>query len=232
MTISNIGNTGASNGSDTAAARQSISKTYNVFLEMLTTQLKYQDPLDPMDTDDMTNQLVSFNQVEQAISTNEKLDDLITQGTANQLTEASGLVGLKAEHAGTTIKRQTGYPAGEWSYNLALNSKSTTLDIINESGTVVQSLRGFTSAGWHDVNWDGTDSAGNPVPDGNYTLRINALDESGEPVATSTTVTDVIRTATLDGSKAVLEIGASAVPLTDILAIRQNTNPSNTVPET
>ena len=71
-------NTGSDNSS-----RQSLSADMNTFLTLLTTQLKYQDPLDPMDTAEFTNQLVQYSSVEQAIQTNEKLDSVNNNLLAN-----------------------------------------------------------------------------------------------------------------------------------------------------
>ena len=50
-----------------------LAEDFDQFLKLLTTQLQYQDPLDPMDSGEFTNQLVSFSQVEQSISTNKNL---------------------------------------------------------------------------------------------------------------------------------------------------------------
>ena len=71
----------------------SLAETFDTFLTLLTTQLQYQDPLDPMDTNEFTSQLVEFTGVEQAISTNKKLDSLISLQTDMQLNNAVGYIG-------------------------------------------------------------------------------------------------------------------------------------------
>ena len=68
--------TGGSSSSNEASKQ--LSADMNTFLTLLTTQLKYQDPMDPMDTAEFTNQLVQYSSVEQAIQTNEKLDSLLS----------------------------------------------------------------------------------------------------------------------------------------------------------
>jgi flagellar basal-body rod modification protein FlgD len=63
---------------------------YNTFLQLLITQMKNQDPTQPMDTAQLMSQLASFSQVEQGIKTNSKLDSLLT---ANALSQADGVIG-------------------------------------------------------------------------------------------------------------------------------------------
>src|ERR1700733_3549503 len=72
------------NGTDTSAdAMSQLSGNFSTFLTLLTTQLKNQDPTSPMDSNQFTQQLVEFSQVEQQINTNTNLQSLITQGTTN-----------------------------------------------------------------------------------------------------------------------------------------------------
>ena len=67
-----------SGNNNTNSSSQTLSADMNTFLTLLTTQLRYQDPLDPMDTAEFTNQLVQYSAVEQSIQTNEKLDSLLS----------------------------------------------------------------------------------------------------------------------------------------------------------
>src|SRR3546814_18878242 len=66
-------------GSDSSSITSgaSLAETFDTFLTLLTTQLQHQDPLNPMDTNEFTSQLVELPGVEQAISKNQKLDELI-----------------------------------------------------------------------------------------------------------------------------------------------------------
>ena len=77
--ISSI-NTGVNKGTNSA---QTLSADMDTFLTLLTTQLQYQDPLDPMDASEYTNQLVQYSNVEQAIQTNSKLDNLLNLSIYN-----------------------------------------------------------------------------------------------------------------------------------------------------
>src|SRR6056297_833488 len=140
MTMTDIAATqGTQAGTPTAAmsetnrSRNSIAETFDTFLTLLTTQLKNQDPIKPMETNEFTNQLVSFTQVEQAIQTNERLDDMINQAAGSQLTTASALVGKYAEFQGNSIRVGEGDDRGTWAYRLPSQSQATSLSIVNEN---------------------------------------------------------------------------------------------------
>ena len=79
MTIGGVGST----GSTQSAATQQLTGNFDTFLQLLTTQLQNQDPLNPMDSSQFTQQLVSFSQVEQQINTNSNLQNLISLTGAN-----------------------------------------------------------------------------------------------------------------------------------------------------
>src|SRR3546814_11264347 len=82
---------------------------FNMFLNLLTTQLQHQDPLDPMDTSQFTQQLVSYSQVEQAIQQTSKLDALLQLTAAPNLNAAPGLIG----QTGRASCRERAGPSGE-----------------------------------------------------------------------------------------------------------------------
>src|SRR4029079_13178737 len=76
-------------------AMKQLSGNFSTFLTLLTTQLKNQDPTSPMDSNQFTQQLVMYSQVEQQISTNDNLKTLITQGTSNASAMTAGYLGKK-----------------------------------------------------------------------------------------------------------------------------------------
>ena len=94
--------------STTNSASQTLSADMNTFLTLLTTQLKYQDPLDPMDTAEFTNQLVQYSSVEQAIQTNEKLDSLLSMNIQNLGAQAVSYIGKVAQVLGDVMPLQDG----------------------------------------------------------------------------------------------------------------------------
>src|SRR5919204_2883462 len=79
-----------------ALGRDTISQNFDTFLQLLTTQLKNQNPLDPLDTNQFTQQLVQFAQVEQQINMNQQLTSLVNLQKAQQTTAAMSFLGATA----------------------------------------------------------------------------------------------------------------------------------------
>jgi flagellar basal-body rod modification protein FlgD len=88
MTVDGV--TSATGREPTTSAATSASLNYDSFLKLLTAQMQYQDPTNPMDATQFVAQLASFSNVEQAIRTNNKLDALLI---SQALTQVDGLIG-------------------------------------------------------------------------------------------------------------------------------------------
>ena len=95
-------------GTSSQVASKNLSADMNTFLTLLTTQLKYQDPLDPMDTAEFTNQLVQYSSVEQAIHTNSNLETLLSLNIANLGAQAVSYMGKVAQVLGDVMPLEGG----------------------------------------------------------------------------------------------------------------------------
>lgn len=164
------------NGTKTAAA-QGISETFDQFLTLLTTQLKHQDPLDPMDSNEFVQQLVQFAQVEQSIHTNDQLGDLLALQSEARTLGALGLIGHTVEAKSNQIALVDG--SAELSYTVDENVVDTRIVITDPSGHIVRSVSGETAPGAHSFVWDGTDAAGAQLPDGAYQVTVVGDDSEG-----------------------------------------------------
>ncbi len=126
--------------SQNASSAQELSGNFDTFLQLLTTQLQNQDPLSPMDSNQFTQQLVEFSQVEQQINTNSNLQTLIS---LQQGGSASGAV----SYLGKTVTISNGNASlmggtATWNYGLAASSAATTLTVTDSNGNTV-----YTGAG-------------------------------------------------------------------------------------
>ncbi len=201
------------------AGGQSLSETFDNFLLLLTTQLQNQDPLDPMDSAKFTEQLVAFSGVEQQIKTNEKLDNLLLGQSFNEAAQAVGFLGKLIEAEGN----QVGLTGGQGSivYDLAGEASEVEILLTDGSGRTVRTLEGPTSAGRHELAWDGTDDYGNDLPDGAYTIQIRAADAEETTVeATTYTIGKVTGVETLDGSLKLM-VGNTPVGLGEVTSFRE-----------
>ena len=196
----------------------SLNETFDNFLTLLTTQLENQDPLSPMDTAQFTEQLVLFSSVEQALSTNQKLDQLIALQGGGLLTDAVDLIGKQVTADGSVAVLQGGQ--ARISYDLQGDAAEIGIALLDESGQVVRALTGPTSAGTHELVWDGTDQNGARLPDGEYSLMVSAIDDQGNPVAVTQGLSGTVTGIRLENNEVVLSLGAVDLRLDDVLAIR------------
>ena len=195
-------------------ARQGIADNFDSFLLLLTTQLQNQSPLDPLDTNEFTQQLVQFASVEQQIKSNEVLESLLATSRAQNVATAASFVGMKVRADGKEAQLSEG--KAEWTLDVPLNAARTTIEIRDKAGNTVATRSGALSAGRQVFTWDGTNSTGQPAPDGRYSIRIDARDSSGQPISVNTEVEGVVDALDLEGQEPVLLIGDARVPLSQI----------------
>lgn len=172
----------ASTASSNAAATKALSSNYTMFLKLLTTQLQNQDPLSPTDSTTFTQQLVAYSQVEQQIKTNDNLTSLIDNTKTSNVTLLNYL-DKYVEVSGEKFPLQNS--AATMTYQLASAAKKVTLDILDSSGVKVASFDGPAGAGLQKISWDGKDSSGTQLSDGQYTLNITATDVNGKAITVS-----------------------------------------------
>jgi flagellar basal-body rod modification protein FlgD len=213
----------AFNATNTAAAATSnagstIAQNFTAFLQLLTTQLRNQNPLEPLDTNQFTQQLVQFAQVEQQISTNSSLSTLITLQQAAQTSAAMGFLGATVRVDGNVAKLADGQAT--WAFN-AEKPATGTFNVHGPSGEVLYTESRTITAGSQSFTWNGRDSAGNAVPDGSYTLSLIAKDASGQTVAVSTEVEGVVDGVDLSRNPPVLSIGGQNFTLDKIKQVRR-----------
>jgi flagellar basal-body rod modification protein FlgD len=193
-----------------AANKASLAGNFDTFLRILTTQLKNQNPLDPLDTNQFTQQLVQFAGVEQQINMNQQLTTLVALQKATQTTSAMSFLGSTATVDGTTTKLTNG--AASWSF--AVDKPSTaTINIKSSNGALAYSGSYPLTPGAQNFNWDGRGNNGVKWPDGDYTLTVTAKDASGATVAVSTEIRGTVDSVDLTQNPPVLKIGGQSFSL-------------------
>lgn len=211
--------TGGASSSKADQAQQGLSADFDQFLTLLTTQLKYQDPLEPMGSTEFVNQLVQFSGVEQSITTNKNLEQLLAAQNANTTTGALNYIGKSVEAESSVLSLENGQ--AQISYGLASQSASTSIIVVNSAGNAIASIAGETASGKHNFTWDGTDNNGNQLPDGAYSFVVAALDGDKQKVETATAAISKVTgiESTKDGL--MLFLGATMVPVEKVISIRQ-----------
>lgn len=199
--------------------RKTIADNFDAFLNLLTTQLKNQNPLDPLDTNDFTAQLVQFSGVEQSIKTNDNLASLLKLTSANSLTTAVGYIGKTVTAEGATVSLVNGL--GTWSYTASEGSPEATFNVSDEFGHVVFTQKSPITEGTHNIIWDGKLANGTTAPQGAYTISISANDTSGNKVDISTAISGVVQTVDMTGSEPQITISGTKVNLSALKTVSQ-----------
>lgn len=191
-----------------------LSEDFNNFLVLLTTQLQYQDPLDPLDSGEFTQQLVSFTGVEQAITTNKNLEQLISQTNTRNMSNAVGYLGKEI----TLQTDRSGLGNGQAKWEFSLNSKAaeTKLTIRNEKDEIVHTEFGDTASGLHEFIWnapEGTES-------GIYKLEVTALASDDTAIQSTIFSKGLVTSIESLGGEILLASNGVLTPPSNILAVK------------
>ena len=224
MTISTVSGTSVPTSSSTvsptdqASLNNQIAGNFTTFLTLLTTQLQNQNPLDPLDTNQFTQQLVQFASVEQQMNMNTQLQTLVALQQTAQNSQALGFVGKTVTVNGATAPLTNG--KAQWTFN-PTTPATATLTVTDSTGQTVYTKTGTVQPGTQAFNWNGLDNSGRQWADGNYTLTITAVGADSKPVAIATNVTGMVDSVDLTQSPPLLSIGGKTYTLNQILSVQQ-----------
>jgi flagellar basal-body rod modification protein FlgD len=210
--------TANSAASRAASDRIGLADDFDSFLQLLTTQLKNQDPLSPLDANQFTEQLVQFSAVEQAIKSNDVLGQLLAVIRSDQIARSVEYIGAEVEAAGRTVQLGSGRTA-QVHYRLDRAATEVRIDIYDSGGRLVASQQGDAGLGSHSVAWDGRSHSGAALPDGLYRVDVVASDAAGQAVPVTTTIRGLVDGVEVDGDRLLLSIDGVLMPLESITAI-------------
>lgn len=215
MTVSGV----SGSTSSLTNARAGIADNFDTFLTILTTQLKNQNPLDPMDTNQFTQQLVQFTGVEQQLKTNQFLETLMLSSQNTAKSDAVSYIGKEVTSSGKTGEL-TASNAAFWAYSADANAANATITIKDANGQNVYTQTGPLNAGPGTFRWDGMGTDGNLKPNGVYTINIEGRDANGKSVKISTASIGVVTAVDFTGNVPVLTVGSRRVTITDVTDVR------------
>ena len=200
----------ATNNSSSSSSNSSSSNTaggiadnFQSFLTLLTTQLQNQNPLDPLDTNQFTQQLVQFAQVEQQLKSNDQLASLVKIEQSAQSTQALVFVGQTVAVDGSTAHFDGN---ATWNFSAPSNSNAT-ITITNSAGQTAYSGSFAIGSGNSSFVCDGKGNDGTSWPVGDYKMTVTAKDSNGKDIAISTEVQGMVDSVDLTASPALLSIG-------------------------
>jgi flagellar basal-body rod modification protein FlgD len=215
-TAASVANT-SSSASLANTGSQQLAGNFDTFLQLLTTQLQNQDPLDPLDTDQFTEQLVEFASVEQQVDMNTNLQTLISLQQTSEDTAAMQFIGSSVTLSGNTATLSSTSSA---TWSISSPSPATgTVTVTNASGQVAYTGTVSLNSGNNSFGWNGQGSNGVAWPAGTYTLSVNATGANGQPVTTTSQVQGVVSGVNLSQSPPQLMIGGQSYPISAVQSI-------------
>lgn len=208
-------------------SRNTLASSEETFLKLLTTQMKNQDPLSPMDSNAFTGQIVQMTGVEQQLVTNDLLAALVGMndgGMTQAVSMMDKLVTVETDKAVLKDGKAT------WSYEQSRAATSVKVEVIDQYGKTIRTiLPEDMGKGDHTFEWDGKSADGTAQPAGGaYTLKITALDGEGSKIpATSKGRVDGIVTAiTNEGGQNMVTIGGTKYPVDSVIGVQNPPAPT------
>lgn len=190
------------------------------FLQLLVSQMRHQDPVNPLDGADFAAQLAQFNSVEQLINVNNGIQQLqmsqdsMSAGLTNSL--AASLTGKNVKALSDSVPLA---PDASSHIQFRLNHSATELDVIimNKEGREVrrESMQ-HVAAGENTWEWDGRNDAGNRLPEGEYHVRIEARDDEGSNLMAITYIEGMASKVRYTSEGVKLSIHGIEVPIGDV----------------
>lgn len=195
------------------------------FLKMLTAQMQYQNPLDPMNDQEFIGQMTQFSSLEQLQNLNETMTgnaqwNMLLSQTINN-TMATSLIGktVTAESSVTTVGSDSNSPIRFKSDGFALSGVVTIRDA---EGTAVRTLTlSQLQAGDHSLSWDGKDNNGNKLANGDYSYEIALKDPQGKDVTASGYNQGVVTGVDYVNGQAYLLVNGGMIPLASVRHVAQ-----------
>ncbi len=177
--------TGVSSATSTAALTSAATKEMGKddFLLLLITQLRNQDPLDPMDNSEFVAQLAQFSSLEQMENLNAKFEDQASLIMSLNNTMAVSYVGKEIVLSSSALE-VTDDGSARFGVHMTARADDVTVQVVDGAGSVIRSFAlGELGAGTHEVDWDGLDSQGRRVPAGAYGIKVAASDAQGNAMS-------------------------------------------------
>ena len=196
---------GKAGAKDTASADR--------FLTMLVTQLKNQDPLNPMDNAQVTSQMAQINAVTGLEKVNQSVQALSTQILQMQALQGASLVGRDVTTTGDGIRLASG--AGRGAVELEVDAGAVSVQVLNGAGQLVDTVNlGSQAAGRHVFDW----KPAAKLAEGNYSFKV-AAGNGKQAVSAQTLQVDRVQSVSMSGDKLQLNLtGKGSVAMTDVLA--------------
>ncbi len=208
--------TALSNGG-AAQSSARVADDFQTFLGLLLTQLENQNPLEPLDTNQFTEQLVQFAEVEQQIAANENLELQMNLTAALVASSAVNFIGKSVTVETAQANLTNG--SASWDYMMAGDPVSARFTIRDQNGGIVFSETKPINNPRGVYSWNGRGNDGEIMPDGNYTITVEPTDGEGNPLNATTASTVKIEGVDFAEAEPMLKVGGQLIPLSAVTSV-------------
>lgn len=194
------------------------------FLSLLVTQMRNQDPMDPMNGADFAAQLAQFSSLEQLTNINSALEQslsvnaMISSSINNAL--AANFIGKDVRASGDAVQYR-GDGSVKLGYSLAAAGETAVVKIYDDAGNVIKTIDASAAKGVSTVSWDGTNDRGETVGSGKYTFKVEAKDKNGAVMDSNRYIYGKVSGVRFNASGTVFVVDGVEIPLANILEIMQ-----------
>jgi flagellar basal-body rod modification protein FlgD len=220
MAVGGVTGTGSSSGTGGLSGNTGLADNFDTFLSILTTQLKNQNPLDPLDTNAFTQQLVQFSGVEQQLKTNTYLAALLDASTVSQNSSATAMNLIGKEVTVNSAASELKDGSAKWMFKTSAKSDAATITVKDPTGNVVYTTTKGVTLGENNFTWDGKLADGTAAPEGSYTLSVTGNDVAGAPITATTQMSGKVTGVDLGGSQPYLIVGSARIAVGTVLSVR------------
>jgi flagellar basal-body rod modification protein FlgD len=218
MTISSVANSAAAASQSATSSAAKKTLTQDDFLKLFTTQMQFQNPLEPLDNYQMATQMSQFSSVESLNNINQGISNLLSSQTSWNNLQAQGLIGKKIEARGSGISVDQGV-ASMGSYQLS-KPGNAIVQIYDAQGKCVRTIPvGSKDASRQKLEWDGKTQDGAALPDGSYTFRVTAVDEKGQAIPVTTYRSGPVSGVSFENGSVYFNVGSEKINFSDLTAI-------------
>jgi flagellar basal-body rod modification protein FlgD len=214
---------GASTGTSSSTIAQvgttalsGLASNFTDFLSLLMTQLQNQDPSSPMDSSQFTTELVQFTGVEQQISTNSSLTQLIQVTQASQIEQSAAMIGKPVTATSSQLTLQNGN--ADINFNTSA-AEPVAIAVYNSAGAQIQTADLTTSAGNNSWTWNGQSASGTTMPDGAYTVTVTAIGANGATSQVPFTVTGTATSVMSNAGTVQVQMGGLTLPFSAVTSV-------------
>ncbi|MBD3182252.1 hypothetical protein GF312_08170 [Candidatus Poribacteria bacterium] len=194
----------------------------DAFLNLLVTQMRYQNPMKPMSNEEFIAQTAQFSSLEQMQNLNVHIQDLLEMQRTSSKASALNLIGKEVKIENSSFSLKSGSPV-----NLSYSVSSTAdvnISIYNSSGQVVRTFdMGENTPGIYSFIWDGLNEEGVMSPDGDYTYVISAVDSAGNEVGPTEIIIGVVDGLITSDDGIQISVDGQRFSLENVIEVREIT---------